>query len=224
MHCLFSFYEKRGDLVSLEEYRTIAKAAADEFTEKRSRFIGAIQPVTTEEEAQAFIRARSKEKWDAKHNVYAYVLSRGNVCRFSDDGEPQGTAGIPVLDVLRKEGLTDCAVVVTRYFGGILLGGGGLVRAYSHAAKLAVDAAGIVRMCPCVSARITCDYTQYGWVPAIVAAAEGTVTDTLFADAVTVCFSLPVDKKGALQAELTERSAGRLTVTEVGIGYEPKPI
>lgn len=210
--------------MSMPEYLTVAKAAVDEFTEKRSRFIGAIQPVTTEEEAQAFIRARSKEMWDAKHNVYAYVLSRGSVCRFSDDGEPQGTAGIPVLDVLRKEGLTDCAVVVTRYFGGILLGGGGLVRAYSHAAKLAVDAAGIVRMCPCVSAQITCDYTQYGFVPSMIAAQEGTVTDTHFADTVTVCFSLPVEKKGTLQAELTERSAGRLTIAETGVGYEPKPV
>lgn len=210
--------------MSLEEYRTIAKAAVDEFTEKRSRFIGSIVPVTSEEEAQAFIRARCKEMWDAKHNVYAYVLSRGSVCRFSDDGEPQGTAGIPVLDVLRKEGLTDCAVVVTRYFGGILLGGGGLVRAYSHAAKLAVDAAGIVRMCPCIYAHIECDYAQYGWVPAMIAASEGTVTDTQFADTVTVTFSLPIEKKGSLQAELTERSAGQLTITEIGTGYEPKSV
>lgn len=210
--------------MSMQEYRTIAKAAVDEFTEKRSRFIGAIKPVTTEEEAQEFIRARSKEMWDAKHNVYAYVLSRGGVCRFSDDGEPQGTAGIPTLDVLRKENLTDCVVVVTRYFGGILLGGGGLVRAYSHATKLAVDAAGIVQMCPCMQGEITCDYAQYGWVPAMIAAAEGTVTDTRFADTVTVCFSLPIEKKGALQAELTERSAGRLTINEIGIGYEPRAV
>ncbi len=208
----------------MDEYRTIARAAVDEFTEKRSRFIGAIQPVTTEKEAQAFIRARSKEMWDAKHNVYAYILSRGSVCRFSDDGEPQGTAGIPTLDVLRKENLTDCVVVVTRYFGGILLGGGGLVRAYSHATKLAVDAAGIVRMCPCLRGEIVCDYAQYGWVPAMVAAAGGTVTDTQFADNVTVCFSLPVEQQAALQAQLTERSAGRLTIVECGVGYEPRPV
>ncbi len=208
----------------MEEYRTVARAAVDEFTEKRSRFIGAIQPVTTEEEAQAFIRARTKEMWDAKHNVYAYVLGRGSVCRFSDDGEPQGTAGIPALDVLRKENLTDCAVVVTRYFGGILLGGGGLVRAYSHATKLAVDAAGIVRMCPCVYGEIVCDYAQYGWVPAAVAAASGSVTDTRFADTVTVCCALPVTSIGALQAELTERSAGRLAFAATGEGYEARPV
>ncbi len=208
----------------MQDYLTVAGAAVDEFTEKRSRFIGAIQPVTTEEEAQAFIRARSKEMWDAKHNVYAYVLSHGGICRFSDDGEPQGTAGIPALDVLRKENLTDCVVVVTRYFGGILLGGGGLVRAYSHATKLAVDAAGIVRMCPCLRGEIVCDYAQYGWVPALVAAAGGTVTDTQFTDTVTVCFSLPVEQKGALQVQLTERSAGQLTVLERGVGYEPRPM
>ncbi len=208
----------------MEEYRTIARAAVDEFTEKRSRFIGAIQPVTTEEEALAFIRARSKACWDAKHNVYAYILFGGSVCRFSDDGEPQGTAGIPALDVLRKENLTDCAVVVTRYFGGILLGGGGLVRAYSHATKLAVDAAGIVRMCPCMQGEIVCDYAQYGWVPAMVTATDGTVTDTRFTDTVTVCFSLPVENVDTLRKNLTERSAGRLEITERGIIYAPRAV
>ncbi len=193
-------------------YRTIARAAEDEFTEKRSRFIGAIQPVTTEEEALAFIHARSKNYWDARHNVYAYILDGGSLCRFSDDGEPQGTAGMPVLDVLRKEGLTDCAVVVTRYFGGILLGGGGLVRAYSHAAKLAVDAGGVVVMRPCTAGQITCDYAQYGWVPALLMQSGGQVTDTDFAEAVTVHFTLPQENLGAVQTALTDRSAGQLTV------------
>ncbi len=205
-------------------YLTVAQAAVDEFTEKRSRFIGAIQPVTTEEEALAFIKARSKEFWDAKHNVYAYVLDGGNLCRFSDDGEPQGTAGIPVLDVLRKEGLTDCAVVVTRYFGGILLGGGGLVRAYSHGAKLAVDAAGVVEMRRCLLGQITCDYAQYGFIPALLAEQGATVTDTAFTDAVTVCFSLPQEGRGALEAELTERSAGRLTAIFTGERWAPFPV
>lgn len=193
-------------------YRTIARAAEDEFTEKRSRFIGAIQPVTTEEEALAFIHARSKNYWDARHNVYAYILDGGSLCRFSDDGEPQGTAGMPVLDVLRKEGLTDCAVVVTRYFGGILLGGGGLVRAYSHAAKLAVDAGGVVVMRPCTAGQITCDYAQYGWVPALLMQSGGQVTDTDFAEVVTVHFTLPQENLGAVQTALTDRSAGQLTV------------
>ena len=122
------------------QYRTIRAAASAEFVEKRSRFIGYISPVTTQEDAAAFIDSIRSKHWDATHNVPAYIIREGNICRFSDDGEPQGTAGMPALNVLQKEGLTDCVLVVTRYFGGILLGGGGLVRAYSHAAKIAVDA------------------------------------------------------------------------------------
>ena len=204
-------------------YLTVPAAARAEYTEKRSRFIGEILPVTTEAAAQEFIHARCKEYWDAKHHVYAYVLDGGNLCRFSDDGEPQGTAGVPVLDVLRKEGLTDCAVVVTRYFGGILLGGGGLVRAYSHTAKLAVDAAGIVQMRPCLAGEVTCDYAQYGYLPALIAAAGGTVTDTRFTDGVTVCFTLPKEERGGLEKALTERSAGTLTAEYTGTLYLPFP-
>lgn len=207
----------------MQPYQTVAAAAAAEYVEKRSRFIGEILPVSDEAQAQAFIRARSKEYWDARHHVYAYILESGNLCRFSDDGEPQGTAGMPVLDVLRKEGLTDCAVVVTRYFGGILLGGGGLVRAYSHAAKLAVDAAGVVTMRPCVTGEILCDYTQYGYVPALIAAAGGQVTDTGFTDAVTVRFTLPEEQRGALEKALTERSAGTLAPAYGGSVYLPTP-
>ena len=207
-----------------KNYLTVAKAAVDEFTEKRPRFIGAIQPVTTEEEAQAFIKAKQKEFWDAKHNVYAYVLDGGNLCRFSDDGEPQGTAGIPVLDVLRKEGLTDCVVVVTRYFGGILLGGGGLVRAYSHGAKIAVDAAGVVEMRLCLQGEITCDYGQYGWIPALLAEEGATVTGTDFGEAVTVSFSIPQEGRGHLEATLIDRSNGRLNATFTGESFAPFPV
>ncbi len=207
-----------------KNYLTVAKAAVDEFTEKRSRFIGAIQPVTTEEEAQAFIKAKQKEFWDAKHNVYAYVLEGGNLCRFSDDGEPQGTAGIPVLDVLRKEGLTDCVVVVTRYFGGILLGGGGLVRAYSHGAKIAVDAAGVVEMRLCLQGEITCDYGQYGWIPALLAEEGATVTGTDFGEAVTVSFSIPQEGRGHLEATLIDRSNGRLSAAFTGESFAPFPV
>lgn len=145
----------------MQEYLTIAKAAVDEFTEKRSRFIGAIKPVTTEEEAQEFIRTRSKEMWDAKHNVYAYVLSRGGICRFSDDGEPQGTAGMPILEVIKREGLVGVCVVVTRYFGGTLLGAGGLVRAYAKGAKLAIDKAGISEFCKHVTFDFEVSYCDY---------------------------------------------------------------
>lgn len=205
-------------------YRTVAARGIDEFTEKRSRFIGAICPVSTEAEALAFIQERKKEYWDARHNVSAYVLDGGRLCRFSDDGEPQGTAGMPALEVLRKEELTDCAVVVTRYFGGILLGGGGLVRAYSHAAKLAVDAGGIVVMSPCAIGRVTCDYAQYGWLPAMLAQHGGTVTETEFTDAVTLHFTLPTEAKEALASALTDRSAGRLMAEYTGIIMCPKAV
>ena len=207
-----------------KNYLTIARGAVDEFVEKKSRFIGAIQPVTTEEEALAFIREKQKKYWDATHNVYAYVLNGGNLCRFSDDGEPQGTAGIPVLDVLRKEGLTDCVVVVTRYFGGILLGGGGLVRAYSHGAKIAVDAGGVVEMRLCLQGQVVCDYSQYGWVPAFLMGEGATVTDTQFGEAVTVCFSLPQEGRGHLEAELIDRSNGRLAAVFTGEEWAPFPV
>ena len=120
-----------------------AKSASAEFIERKSRFIGYIAPVSSEEEARAFIAAIREKHADATHNVWACLLRGGAVARCSDDGEPQGTAGLPTLDVLRKSGLDDCVVVVTRYFGGILLGAGGLTRAYSAAAKAAVDAAAL---------------------------------------------------------------------------------
>jgi len=129
-----------------------------------------------------------------------------------------------VLDVLRKEGLTDCAVVVTRYFGGILLGGGGLVRAYSHAAKLAVDAAGMVCMRRCLQGEITCDYAQYGWLPALLAEQGAAVTDTRFEAEVTVCFSIPAGGRDGLQTVLTDRSAGRLTARYTGEDFAPYPV
>ena len=207
-----------------QDYRTVFHAAADEFTEKRSRFIGHIAPVTTEEEAQAFVAARKKEFWDAKHNVWAYVLRAGGIRRFSDDGEPQGTAGMPVLDVLQKEGLTDCVVVVTRYFGGILLGGGGLVRAYSHAARLAVDAGERCDMRCCQKLSLTCDYAQYGWAAPLVAAHGGVLDDTLFTEAVTLLFHLPFEAVAPLQKALTEQSAGTLFLAEEGEGFYAFPV
>ena len=205
----------------MTEYRTIAAAGEDEFIERRSRFIGRIRPVTTEAEAQAFIAAIKKECWDATHNVWAYVLREGGIRRFSDDGEPQGTAGIPVLDVLLKQELTDCVVVVTRYFGGILLGAGGLVRAYSQGAAVAVKAGGVTVMRPCVQGSITCDYAQYGYVQPLVLSAGGVVDDTVFADTVTLMFHLPVPQWESLGKDLTERSAGTLTCQQTGKAYYP---
>lgn len=191
-------------------YLTIAEQVSAEFTESRSRFIGTIRPVKTEAEALAFIGELKKKYWDAKHNVYAYILRDERISRSTDDGEPQGTAGAPVLEVLQKQGLTDCVIVVTRYFGGILLGTGGLVRAYSKSASLAVQAAGILERRLCTVGQVRCDYGDYGRVQPLVSRWGGTVDDTVFAEDVTLAFHLPCEQTTGFQKELTEVSAGRL--------------
>ncbi len=196
-------------------YLTIGAGAQAEYVDNRSRFIAAVEPVTDEAAAQAFIAARKKQYWDARHNVYAYVL-RSGISRFSDDGEPQGTAGLPTLEVLQKRGLTDCVVVVTRYFGGILLGTGGLVRAYSQSTALAIDAARVGECRPCVVGTIVCDYAQYGRVAPLVAAFGGEVTDTAFAEGVTLSVLLLCDRCDAFCHELTEVSAGALSFCQTG--------
>ncbi len=195
--------------MSEQAYLTIRDGAEAEYVDCRSRFIAAILPVSTEADAQAFIAARKKQYWDARHNVYAYVLRCG-ISRFSDDGEPQGTAGLPMLETLQKRGLTDCVVVVTRYFGGILLGTGGLVRAYSQSTSLAVDAAVVGECRPCAVGTVTCDYAQYGRVAPLVTECGGRVTDTEFTEAVVLHVLLPVECVGTFQHELTEYSAGTL--------------
>ena len=188
-------------------YLTIEKEASDEFTEKRSRFIGYIKPVTTEAEALEFIEGIKKKHWDAKHNVYAYAL-RSGASRFSDDGEPQGTAGMPVLDVLKKSNVVDCVVVVTRYFGGILLGGGGLVRAYSHAASIAVSAAGIKEMKPYTLLTTTVDYNLYGKLENVINSNNGSVENSDFKENVTVSFLIPCENVSKFEKDLSEISLG----------------
>lgn len=144
----------------MKPFKTLSKPSETEMTERRSVFLGYASPVTTEDEALEFIAKIKKRHSAATHNVYAYIL-RGSISRFSDDGEPHGTAGLPVLEVLRKEDVTDAVIVVTRYFGGILLGAGGLVRAYSASAKLALDAAVVKECKPFVRFGITCGYGEY---------------------------------------------------------------
>lgn len=142
-------------------YLTIKERAEDQFIEKKSRFIGYIAPVKTPEEAAAFVAEIKQKHWDATHNVWAYLLKDGSK-RYSDDGEPQGTAGMPVLDALEKSGVVDICVVATRYFGGILLGGGGLVRAYSHTARIALDAAEKLEMAEAKLLELRVGYSMYG--------------------------------------------------------------
>lgn len=193
----------------MNDYKTVEKESRDEFIIKKSRFIGYVKPVKTAEEAVSFINEIKTKHWDATHNVYAYVLRDGQIRRYSDDGEPQGTAGIPVLDVLVKEELCDVVVVATRYFGGIMLGAGGLVRAYSHTAKIAVDSGNIITMSLCTIANITCDYTFYGRLVPLICENSGTVIDTDFAQNVTVTFSIPCEKFEALNAKIFDASCGK---------------
>ncbi len=201
------------------EYKTIKEFNSDEYIVKRSRFIGYAKPVTTVDEANTFISEIKAKHWDATHNVYAYILREGGVKRYSDDGEPQGTAGVPVLDVIEKEGLVDTCVVVTRYFGGILLGGGGLVRAYSHSAKIGVDSATIITMALCLDMQIICDYTFYGKLSAFLAGEGAKILDTQFTDNVTVTFRIKSVDKENLNSKLTELSNGRVFSTLIAENF-----
>lgn len=196
-------------------YYTISKPANASFVEKRSEFIGYIAPVKTNDEAVDFVNSIKAMHRKAKHNVYAYILRNDNISRYSDDGEPQGTAGVPVLDVLQKRGFTDVCVVVTRYFGGILLGGGGLVRAYSHAASLACDAAHIMNMCLCRRLKIKTDYGMYGKISYILPNYDTITVNSDFGTEVTLEILVLSEKKNALLKDITEITNGSADVDEL---------
>ena len=198
-------------MIKLSGYLTLNEENHAEFTEKRSRFIGYAKPVSTAEEAVGFIEKIRSKHWDAKHNVYAYVLRESNTKRYSDDGEPQGTAGVPVLDVIEKSGVTDCVVVATRYFGGILLGGGGLVRAYSHAASIALEAAQIVSMRPFCVLKTECDYNFYGKLSSMIPEFAGSVENAEFTDKVSVSFLIPKENVSRFSSKLTDEGRGKYT-------------
>lgn len=194
----------------MQDYKTVKKRSSDEFTEKRSRFIGYVSPVRSVDEANDFISEIKQKHWDAKHNVYAYIIKEGNVKRYSDDGEPQGTAGVPVLDVLEKNDVTDVCVVVTRYFGGILLGGGGLVRAYSHSAKIALDAGEIINMSLCSVLRAECDYSFYGKLSTLILNNNGTIESTSYSDKTEIRFCVPCCSEEGIKAKIFELSNGKI--------------
>ena len=143
------------------EYKTVYEGGEGEIVEKKSRFIATVIPCEDEETALQFIEATKKKYWDAKHNVFAFNVKKGKTLRFSDDGEPHGTAGKPILDVIVGSGLTDIAIVVTRYFGGVLLGTGGLVRAYSKSAKDVIESAEVFQMIPSLEYETVCEYTDH---------------------------------------------------------------
>ena len=197
-------------------------AAVSEFTEKRSRFIGQVWPVSSEEEAQVRIRAAKKKYHDARHNCWCYIIG-DNILRYSDDGEPQGTAGQPMLNVFQREGVGNVCCVVTRYFGGILLGAGGLTRAYGKAARDALAAAGVSVMGLWEQVQLECDYSLLERVKLEIAAVEGILDDIAYAACVTVTASLPGDGAQRLQQRLTELSAGAIALGSLGRGLRPGP-
>ncbi len=199
------------------EYKTIARRCEARFIEKKSEFIGYLCPVQTEEQAAAFIEEIRAMHRKATHNCYAYILRENNAARHSDDGEPGGTAGVPIYEVLRKEGLTDVCCVVTRYFGGVLLGAGGLVRAYTKGAKDAVDAARIKRMASAAEILVTVDYGLYGKLAQIFAEFDARVTNEAFADNVKISLFIREENAQALNDSLVDACSGNIVVEVVQI-------
>jgi uncharacterized YigZ family protein len=190
-------------------YTTVANKGYIEFEEKRSLFIGRAIHINNEEEAAAFIKEIKKEHRDATHNVFAYILGDGTVARYSDDGEPQGTSGMPTLEAIRKKGVTDVCVVITRYFGGILLGAGGLVRAYSHSASLALENAQIVTFEPFDEFTLRCGYSEYGKYSVIIPSSGAIIDDTDFGEAVTIKYAIRQPDGEALTKKIIEAGFGK---------------
>ena len=197
------------------EYYIPAGPGEAEFTEKRSRFLGHVRPVETEEQARAFIAAMKKEYYDARHNCWCYILRDGPE-RYSDDGEPQGTAGIPMLEVFRKEGLCNLVCVVTRYFGGVLLGAGGLLRAYTKSAKDALDAAGVSVVRPWTEADIPCSYAMAERLKGELLALGGMVRDMEYAADVTIKALVPREDFEKLSERIFDVSCGAVRPVTVG--------
>lgn len=207
-------------MADIKKYVTLRKEASAEFEEKRSVFIGYAKPVKTEAEAMEFVKRIRGKHGDARHNVFAYTLGGGVTARYSDDGEPQGTAGIPVLDVLRKSGVDDACIVVTRYFGGILLGAGGLVRAYSAAAKMALDAAEIATFEPYTEFSLSCSYPDYQKISAELPRFSALIDGTDYADNVTVKFAIKSEMQDQLIDRIREMTAGRSIPKVIGERFD----
>jgi uncharacterized YigZ family protein len=203
-----------------ELYTTVEREGVAEFEEKKSVFIGHCAHVTSEEEAAAYVKQLKKQYADARHNVWAYLLRGGIVARYSDDGEPQGTAGVPVLDVIRKSGAEDVCVVVTRYFGGILLGAGGLVRAYSHTASLSLAEARVITYEKYDEVTLSCSYSDYQKLSAELPKFGAIVDGTDFADDVVMRFALKQGQTADLLAKVQEMSAGKIVPEIVGTRFD----
>ncbi|MBP3683694.1 MAG: YigZ family protein [Oscillospiraceae bacterium] len=207
----------------MDEYLIPTQFGEDEFYEKKSHFIGRVWPVETEEEALEKIQQMKKQHYDATHNCWAYVIKDGAV-RFSDDGEPGGTAGMPMLQVLQREGLYNIVCVVTRYFGGILLGAGGLVRAYTKGAKIAVDAAGKSMKRVWTVLYVPCPYNFYERVKLLVSECEGIIRQTDFGAEVELELLFPEALTETFLEKLTDMTAGTVEGMELGQEYRAFPV
>ena len=204
----------------VEEYKTIYKGGIGEITEKKSRFIATIRPAKTEEEALAFLEEMKKKYWDARHNCSAYVLGeRQELLRCSDDGEPSQTAGKPMMDVLTGAGLTNVAAVVTRYFGGTLLGTGGLVRAYSAAVQEGLKNSRIITKYLGTRLLVETDYNGIGRLQYLFGQRQIPMTDTEYTDHVSFTVLVPVSKTAELTKAITESTSGQAKITEKGRLY-----
>lgn len=200
-------------------YKTIANHASIEMIEKKSRFIVTVRPVSTEAAAIELISEMRSKHYNASHNVYAYIIGDNNICRYSDDGEPSGTAGIPVLEVLRKEELIDLVVVITRYFGGIMLGAGGLIRAYGSSAKLGIDAGKIVIRTLCDVVSVKADYTLLGKIQHETLGAGFIIKDILYEADVTVMVYCEVARTGQFTKLMCDITNARVLCTVMDTVY-----
>lgn len=205
----------------MKPYKSVKQCSEAEYTVNRSRFIGRCFPVESEEAALCLLGDIRKKHWDATHNCFAYRIGENAAARFSDDGEPGGTAGKPIMDVLTGRGLTNVLCVVTRYFGGILLGAGGLVRAYSKSAADAVTKAGMVSYLPGTVLDIPMDYSRYGALEGFIRA-NAEVRNVAFAQNVVVTVAVEDTNLLKFMKEVTERSDGRCTPVTIGTGYMKK--
>lgn len=207
----------------MSEYFIPAGAGEAEFVEKRSSFLGHVRYAETEDEAKAFVTEMKKKFYDARHNCWCYIIKDGAV-RYSDDGEPQGTAGIPMLEVLKREGVTNVVCVVTRYFGGVLLGTGGLLRAYTKSAKDALDAAGICVVRRWVKAEIACSYAMLERLKTECTAIGGVVADIEYSADVCLKLLLPEDKADAFSQRTADVTAGTSALKITGEEFKPVKI
>ena len=207
-----------------DSYKTVSWESETSMVEKKSKFIANVRPVSDEADALEFLNKIRSRYPDATHNVYAYVIDENNIFRYSDDGEPSGTAGMPVLDAIRKAGIVDVAVVVTRYFGGTLLGTGGLVHAYGTSASMGLNESKVVIREKCDILAVTVDYTLVGKIQYKISSDGFLLEDTVYADEVTFKICSPIDMTTQLIAQMTDITNGKAVCNIVDNKYVDKEV